>query len=71
MKKRHFKKVLKSAAVKEANKLKDFGYDVYSKWLNQKTMIVYAENKYENYKVFVNKKSGPYSTAKQYKIYKF
>lgn len=63
MKSRQYLKLLKKVAVKQAEHLKDFGYATEVAKLNEKTLVVRAENSRESYKVFVDKPQPPYNTA--------
>lgn len=63
MKKRHMQKKLKVAALMQAEKLQGFGYATEIAKLNEKTLVVRAENSRESYKVFVDKPQPPYNTA--------
>lgn len=64
MKKRQRLKLLMVAAEKQANHLKGFGYSASIAKLNNKILVVRAENAKEEYKIFVNSDKPPYNTAK-------
>lgn len=64
MKNRQYLKLLKKAALEQSKRLKGFGYTTEIAKMDEKILVVRAENSRETYKVFVNRLKPPYNTAK-------